>query len=63
MEINSVFGHLDLQLIEEIRESGNIIEIAKNTEVMREGQYVKSVPFVTRGLIKVFSRNDIFYCF
>ena len=49
MEINSVFGHLDLQLIEEIRESGNIIEIAKNTEVMREGQYVKSVHFVTRG--------------
>ena len=58
MEINRVFGNLNPQLIKEIRESGNIVDITKNTEVMHEGQYIKAVPFVTKGLIKVFSRND-----
>ena len=56
MEIKSVFKSLNPKLINEIKESGNIIYIAKNTEVMREGQYIKAVPFVTKGLVKVFLR-------
>ena len=58
MEINNVFKGLNSKLINEIKESGIIVDIAKNTEVMYEGQYVKAVPFVTKGLIKVFSRHD-----
>ena len=32
--------------------------IPKNTEVMREGQFIKAIPIVTRGLVKVFSRHE-----
>lgn len=58
MDLNTVFENLNPQLIQEIRENGNIIDIGKNTEVMKEGQYIKTIPFVTKGLIKVFSRYD-----
>ncbi len=57
MEI-TIFKNLDAQLGKEINENSKIIEVPKNTEVMREGQYVKAVPFVTKGLIKVFTRNE-----
>lgn len=33
-------------------------DIPKNTEVMREGQFIKAIPIVTKGLIKVISRYE-----
>ncbi len=58
MDIKTVLKNLNPQLEKEISENSNEVEVPKNTEVMREGQYVKAVPFVTKGLIKVFSRNE-----
>ena len=34
------------------------VDIPKDTEVMREGQYIKTIPIITKGLIKVFTRNE-----
>ncbi len=33
-------------------------KIEKGTEVLREGQFVKLIPFVQKGLIKVFTRYE-----
>lgn len=58
MNINSIFPSLSQQLASMIIENSNIVEIPEKVEVMREGQYVKSVPIVTSGLIKVFTRSE-----
>jgi CRP/FNR family transcriptional regulator len=33
-------------------------EVPQGTEILREGQYVKVIPIVLEGLIKVFSRHE-----
>lgn len=58
MEIYRVLKNLNPQLEKEVSENSSIIEVTRNTEVMHEGQYVKAIPFVTKGLIKVFTRNE-----
>lgn len=58
MEIKNLIKNLTPPLEKEFKEFALTADISKNTEVMREGQYVKAVPFVTRGLIKVFTRNE-----
>ena len=35
--------------------SSQVMEIPKGTEILREGQYVKVIPIVLEGLVKVFS--------
>ncbi|WP_222983410.1 Crp/Fnr family transcriptional regulator [Flagellimonas meishanensis] len=46
------------KLFLKIAEVGTLKKIAKGTEILREGQYVKVVPFVQSGLIKVFTRYE-----
>lgn len=58
MEIGRILSKLDPDLINEIKESCSEIEIPKNTEVVRDGQYIKAVPIITKGLIKVFTRHE-----
>lgn len=58
MEITKVLANLNPELVSEIRESSNEIEIPKNTEVIHEGQYIKAVPIITKGLIKVYTRHE-----
>ena len=58
MEIKNLIKNLTPTLEKEFNEFALTADISKNTEVMREGQYVKAIPFVTRGLIKVFTRNE-----
>lgn len=41
-----------------IRDNSIQQDIPKNTEVMREGQFIKAIPIVTKGLIKVYSRYE-----
>jgi len=45
-------------LLEKILEFSTIKEFAKGTEILREEQYVKVIPIVIEGLIKVFSRFE-----
>lgn len=46
------------RLYEKMREVGEIKNIARGTEILREGQYVKVIPIVQKGLIKVFTRYE-----
>lgn len=46
---------LPADLVEIIAENGTLKNIPKNTEILRKGQYVKVVPLVIKGVIKVFS--------
>ncbi len=58
MKTKDIFPGLSSELVAEIFDKSSIVEIPGKTEVMREGQYVKAVPIVTSGLIKVFTRNE-----
>ena len=57
-EITDLFPQFDPDLISEIIEHGTILELEENTEILREGQYVKVIPIVLEGLIKVFTRHE-----
>jgi len=57
-QLNSLLPQLSNELTKEISESGTIMEIPAGTEILREGQYVKVIPIVISGLIKVFSRQE-----
>lgn len=46
---------LPLHLKNEILEKGTLKQIPAGTEILREGQYVKAVPLVLEGLLKVVS--------
>ena len=56
MYIKKALAYLPANLVEEILRTSVIKEIPKNTEILREGQFVKVIPIVLDGLIKVFSR-------
>lgn len=56
--ISMIFPHLRPKLISEIVEASVVKEIPVNSTILRAGQYVKVIPIVTQGLIKVFSRYE-----
>lgn len=58
MNAKNIFPSLSSALTSEILENSSIVEIPEKIEVMREGQYVKAVPIVTSGLIKVYTRHE-----
>lgn len=58
MNVKEIFPNLSQQLANEIMAKSNIVDVPENIEVMREGQYVKAVPIVTEGLIRVYTRNE-----
>ncbi len=58
MNTKDIFPSLSTELAAEIIDKSTIVEIPGKTEVMRIGQYVKAVPIVTSGLVKVFTRNE-----
>ncbi|WP_420315734.1 Crp/Fnr family transcriptional regulator [Ekhidna sp.] len=55
-EIHESLSFLSGDLIKKIEESSIIKKIPRGTEILREGQYVKVIPIVLDGLIKVFTR-------
>ena len=55
-EIQRNFGHLGMPLVDELTQHGSIMEIPEGTEILREGQYIKVIPLVLTGAIKVFTR-------
>jgi CRP/FNR family transcriptional regulator len=58
MNAKNIFPSLSSAVADEIVENSTIVEIPENIEVMREGQYIKAVPIVISGLIKVFTRHE-----
>lgn len=51
-----ILSFLNPDLLEKILEESSLKEFPKGTEILREGQYVKVLPIVINGLIKVYSR-------
>jgi len=58
MNIKEIFPNLSQQLANEILAKSSIVDVPVNIEVMREGQYVKAVPIVTGGLVRVYTRYE-----
>lgn len=58
MKTKDIFPGLSSILTKKIMDNSSIVEIPEKTEVMREGQYIKAVPLVTSGLVKVFTRHE-----
>jgi len=50
-----IIDKLSPELLNEIEQSSIVKEVLKGTEIIREGQYLTSVPIVLTGLIKVFT--------
>ena len=56
--IEKSLSHLNSDLLSAMMEQGELKEILAGTEILREGQYVKVIPIVIKGLIKVLTRHD-----
>jgi CRP/FNR family transcriptional regulator, anaerobic regulatory protein len=46
------------ELLDEVTRYGIIKDIPADTEILQEGQYIKVIPIVIEGLIKVYSRYE-----
>jgi CRP/FNR family transcriptional regulator len=57
-ELEKHFKFLGQELIDEIVKVSVVDDVPKNTELVREGQYIKVVPIVLKGLLKVFIRQE-----
>ena len=53
-----ILSFLKPDLVEKILQESTIKEFSKGTEILREQQYVKVLPIVINGLIKVYSRFE-----
>ncbi|WP_273565815.1 Crp/Fnr family transcriptional regulator [Maribacter halichondriae] len=58
MNISKSLSYLNPELISRIEEESILKEIPKNTQILREGQFIKVIPIVLKGLIKVYTRYD-----
>ena len=52
------FAFLGHELLNEIQQFSTIQEFPSNTELVREGQYIKVVPIVISGLVKVYTQFE-----
>jgi CRP/FNR family transcriptional regulator, anaerobic regulatory protein len=55
IESLKVIQHFNIDLLKEIKDYSVIKNIPKNTEIIRDGQYITSIPIVISGLVKVFT--------
>lgn len=56
--LSPFLSHLNPQLVEEICLYGEIVTFPAKTGLLKRGQYVKVVPIVLTGLLKVFTQNE-----
>ncbi|REC51473.1 Crp/Fnr family transcriptional regulator [Chryseobacterium piscium] len=56
--IDNKFGFLGNDFLEEIQNRTSIVQIKSKTEIIAEGDRIKSIPFVVKGCLKVYSLND-----
>jgi CRP/FNR family transcriptional regulator, anaerobic regulatory protein len=60
-DLNIIRSHipfLEDALLMEIAKEGEWIELDSGTQILREGQYVKVIPIVMKGLVKVFTQAE-----
>ena len=56
--LQAKFSFLSPDLLKEIIEHSPIQSFDSQTELVREGQYIKVIPIVISGIVKVFTRTD-----
>lgn len=57
--MKSILADFDIDLINLFEKEGIIKTVPRDTELVREGQYINSIPIVQKGLVKVFTKyND-----
>jgi CRP/FNR family transcriptional regulator len=56
--IRSQLSFLNTALVEEILKAATVQDIPKNTQILRQEQYVKVLPIVIKGSVKVLSTFD-----
>ena len=54
----NMLSFLKPKLLDELIKKSTLKEFSKGTEILREEQYVKVLPIVINGLVKVYSRFD-----
>ncbi len=54
----SILSFLKPKLLDELIKESTLKEFSKGTEILREEQYVKVLPIVLNGLVKVYSRFE-----
>jgi CRP/FNR family transcriptional regulator len=57
-DLSKLLTPLHPDLRKEVEAHAILREVPQSTEILREGQYVKVIPIVLEGLIKVFSRHE-----
>lgn len=57
-DLSKLLTPLHPDLRKELAAHAILKEVPQGTEILREGQYVKVIPIVLEGLIKVFSRHE-----
>ncbi len=58
MDISKSLSYLNPELVSSIQEEAILKEIPKSTVILREGQFIKVIPIVLKGLIKVYTRYE-----
>ena len=56
--LQSKFSFLSTELLTEIISNSPIQDFEPQTELVREGQYIKVIPIVLTGIVKVFTRTE-----
>ncbi|SMP17782.1 Crp/Fnr family transcriptional regulator [Chryseobacterium profundimaris] len=56
--VRSKFGFLGEQFLSELNKKALVTEVKAKTEIIREGQKNKFVPFLIKGSVRVFTLND-----
>jgi CRP/FNR family transcriptional regulator len=57
-EIQTQLGFLGKDLVSKILSISSTHEVKSETEILKEGQYITSIPIVIKGLLKVFTRHE-----
>ncbi len=57
-ELKSRFGYLGNELIAQMADHCKLVEVEAGAELVRDGQYLKVVPLVLLGLVKVYRRLE-----
>ena len=57
-ELEKHLGYLGPDLIKEIIDNCTVLDVKRETEIVKEGQYIKYIPIVIKGLVKVTTRYE-----
>ena len=57
-EIKPFLPDFNMELLQVIAAEGNLMDVPAGMEILKEGQYVRMIPIVLQGLVKVFTRVE-----